>query len=144
MKMSYEFRDALKDQLSLQVEAYGQDPSKLPADQRSQFIMWNVLALTDELHEALGEVGWKPWATSRHLNRELFKGELVDSFHFFMNLMIAADISAEDILEAYQAKRLRNIERQKQGYDGISGKDPVTKRALDDIVAYTNEVKETK
>ena len=130
--MTYEFRDALADQLELQKQAYKKDPTKLDEEERADFIRWNVLALEDELHEALAETGWKPWATSRHLNREAFKGEMVDALHFFMNLLIAADIDADEFLEGYQAKRLKNIKRQEEGYDGVSSKCPHCKRALDD------------
>lgn len=130
--MTYEFRDALADQLELQKQAYKKDPTKLDEEERADFIRWNMLALEDELHEALAETGWKPWATSRHLNREAFKGEMVDALHFFMNLLIAADIDADEFLEGYQAKRLKNAKRQEEGYDGVSSKCPECKAALDD------------
>lgn len=128
----YTFEDAMKDQWALQVQSYKKDPTALSDEERAEFIRWNVLALEDELHEALAEVGWKPWATSRHLNREAFKGEMVDAFHFLMNLLLAADISAEEFLEGYQAKRRKNAKRQSDGYDGVSTKCPGCNRALDD------------
>lgn len=128
----YEFRDAMRDQIDLQITSYGKSPLNLEGDERADFIRCNILALEDELHEALDEVGWKPWATSRHLNREAFKGELVDAFHFFMNLMAVAQIGADELLEGYQAKRLKNAKRQEEGYDGVSTKCPGCKRALDD------------
>ena len=129
---TYEFRDALRDQYILQMNSYKKDPAGLTDEERAEFIRWNVLALEDELHEALAEVGWKPWASSRHLNRDAFKGELVDAFHFMMNLMLAAEIDADEFLEAYRSKRDKNAKRQSDGYDGISGKCPGCKRALDD------------
>jgi dimeric dUTPase (all-alpha-NTP-PPase superfamily) len=129
----YEFRDALRDQHELQIASYKKDPVGLDEETRTEFIRWNVLALEDELHEALGEVGWKPWATSRHLNREPFKKELVDALHFFMNLMLAADIDADELLDAYQAKREVNAKRQADGYDGVAGKCPRCSRALEDV-----------
>lgn len=131
--MTYELRDALNDQHALQVKSYKKDPRGLEDEERAEFIRWNVLALEDELHEALAEVGWKPWATSRHLNREEFKGELVDALHFYMNLLLAADITAEELLEAYQVKRTKNAKRQADGYDGVTGKCPRCMRALDDV-----------
>ena len=138
--MTYELRDALEAQNDLQVAAYGgQSPRDLSDEDRAAFISWNALALTDELHEALAEVGWKPWATSRHLNRDAFMGELVDMLHFFMNLMLAGNISAEELLEAYQKKREKNIKRQEDGYDGVTEKCPHCKRALDDEAVECRE-----
>jgi hypothetical protein len=131
--VTYEFRDALAAQIALQKKSYKKDITKLDPEERAEFIRWNVLALENELHEALGETGWKPWATSRHLNRDAFKGELVDAFHFFMNLMALGEITADELLEDYQVKRQKNAKRQEDGYDGVSTKCPSCKRALDDV-----------
>ena len=120
-------------QRALQVESYGYDPGLMQGEERTTFIMWNVVALTDELHEALAEVGWKPWATSRHVNEEAFKGELVDALHFLVNLCLAADMSPMELYEGYLEKRRRNAKRQAEGYDGVSSKCPQCKRALDDV-----------
>ena len=85
------FSNALDAQLELQKNAYGNDPSTLETNEQLDWIRWNTLALEDELHEALAETGWKPWAKSKHVNRDAFVGELVDAFHFFMNLMLVVD-----------------------------------------------------
>jgi hypothetical protein len=61
--------EMMRLQKQLQVEAFGADPSVMQDADRIQYIKDMVLAATDELHEALAEVGWKPWATSKHLNR---------------------------------------------------------------------------
>src|SRR5690606_25002112 len=97
-------------------ESYGLDPADLPEEERIEFIRWNVLALTDELHEALNECGWKPWATSRHVNEEAALKELIDAWHFFMNLLWAIggralkdnDALADALFNAYVAKNKRN------------------------------------
>ncbi|MGB2791292.1 MAG: dUTP diphosphatase [Candidatus Moraniibacteriota bacterium] len=134
MKATDAFLEKMLDaQERLQIESYGGvSPRSLKGQARTDFITWNILALTDELHEALAEVGWKPWATSRHVNEAAFKGELVDAFHFFMNLMLAANMDAYDLYFRYVEKRNRNAQRQRDGYDGVSGKCPTCKRALDD------------
>ncbi len=124
--------DAFAAQLALQIDAYGADPRDLVEDERIEFIRWNVLALEDELHEALGETGWKPWATSRHVNTDKFHGEMVDAFHFFMNLCLVSGLSAENLLARYAEKREINARRQARGYDGVEGKCPKCRRALDD------------
>jgi hypothetical protein len=123
-----------KLQGELQRDTYGSHPGDIedPAE-RIQFIKDMNLALQDELHEFLAETGWKPWATSRHINEESAKGELVDAFHFFMNLCMAVDLGPGELFERYVEKRMRNIKRQEEGYDGVAGKCPKCKRALDDI-----------
>ena len=125
----------LNAQEDLQINSYGSSPALLLPDDTEaaiDFIRWNILALTDELHEALGETGWKPWATSRHVNLTAFKGELVDAYHFFMNLMLVVGMDGDELFERYHEKRAKNAKRQAEGYDGISTKCPGCKRALDD------------
>ena len=112
------------------------DDEVWPEAERAIFVRDNVLAALDELHEALSEVGWKPWATSRHVNEEQLKGELVDVLHFFVNLCLAARMSSRELTERYFTKNERNHARQaaEGGYDGISGKCPGCHRAYDDGV----------
>lgn len=123
---------ALQAQRELQIKSYGQDPGVLTDEQKVEWIRWNVLALEDELHEALAEVGWKPWAKSKHVNRDAYVSELVDAFHFLMNLMLVVGCSADEFLDKYFQKRGINAARQAAGYDGVSGKCQGCKRALDD------------
>lgn len=126
-------------QLDLQTQHMGGDPRDLfAADPEgwADFMRWNAYALTDELHEATAETGWKPWATSRHLNQEAFMKEMVDAFHFFMNMLLAAnpgadpDDIAQAFCEAYFAKNAVNAQRQIDGYDGLSTKCPHCHREL--------------
>jgi dimeric dUTPase (all-alpha-NTP-PPase superfamily) len=127
-----QFEDALKAQLELQIKSFGSDPTKLSDTEKLEWIRWNVLALADELHEALAETGWKPWAKSKHINRDAYVSELVDAFHFLMNLMLVVDCSADEFLKKYFEKRGINADRQADGYDGVRGKCASCKRALDD------------
>jgi len=104
-----------------------EDPEEL-----IQYIKDMVLATEDELHEVLGEVGWKPWATSRHINREAMKSELVDTFQFFMNLCSAVGMSADELMFLHTEKLKKNYARANGNYDGVTTKCPSCKRALDD------------
>lgn len=126
------FQKALEAQLALQTNSFGKDPRILNNDEKLEWVRWNVLALEDELHELLAETGWKPWASSRHVNREAYIGELVDAFHFMMNLMLIVDCDADEFLNRYFEKRKINIKRQAEGYDGVSTKCSECHRALDD------------
>lgn len=129
----------LSKQLELQIDHMGGDPRELFKDNPEEwanFMRWNAWALTEELGEAMGEVGWKPWATSRHLNHDAFLKEMVDLFHFFMNLLLAGNPDthpqdiARDFAHAYFLKNQKNAQRQVDGYDGVSDKCLVCHREL--------------
>jgi NTP pyrophosphatase (non-canonical NTP hydrolase) len=110
----------------------GSVPSDLRGSERKAYIREQALALTDELHEALAETGWKSWATSDHINQEAYLGELADVYIFFMNLCLIADITPADLARTVLAKQEKNHKRQDDGYDGVSTKCPGCKRAYDD------------
>jgi len=135
------FEQALKAQLELQIKSYESDPRNANDSEKLEWIRWNVLALEDELHEALAETGWKPWAKSKHINRDAYVSELVDAFHFLMNLMLIVDCSADEFLAKYFEKRGINAARQAAGYDGVQGKCGICKRALDDPAVECTESK---
>lgn len=129
----------LEKQLQLQLKIIRRDPRDLEGEELMEYIRLNVLCIEDELHEALKECGWKPWATSRHLNRELFMKEMVDAWHFFMNIMLAIspgrlplDI-AEEFAQMYVEKNRINAERQATGYDGVENKCRNCHRDLDTL-----------
>ena len=132
------FEAWLELQLKLQVKAFGNDPRSLDPEARAGFLVWNAFAAEDEIHEAMQEVGWKPWASSRHINNAAFLDELVDALHFIGNMILAAAIEektppwelAEVIWNKYQAKVQVNIDRQREGYDGVKNKCPICKREL--------------
>lgn len=132
--MADRLEEMLNLQENLQSGTYqgGVSPRNFSLEGKIEFIKTNVIAITDEIHEALGEVGWKPWASSKHINEEAFKAELIDAWHFFMNLWIVAGGTADELHDMYKAKREKNIQRQHEGYDGVTGKCPHCKRALDD------------
>lgn len=142
--MSDNLQSMLRAQLKLQVESFNNDPSDLSAEGQVEWVRWNTLALTDELHEALAEVGWKPWATSKHINREAYIAELVDAFHFFMNLLLVVDCTAEEFTAGYFAKRELNAKRQAAGYDGVTGKCDTCHRALDDPAVTCTDIECTQ
>lgn len=116
--------------------ALGSDPHKMDDETRMQYIKDQVLALQSELGEFLNEIGWKPWATSRHINTEAAFGELRDAWQHLTNLMLAttgqlsSDVAARLEVELY---RKHTVNYQRIGaYDGVSTKCPECKRALDD------------
>lgn len=130
----------IKTTEQLQIDAYGNDLRNASGSDRDQHIRDNVLAATDELHEVLGETSWKPWSTETGVvNKENFKGEIVDVLHFVGNLIILANITEEELWEAYREKQNRNRQRMSKagGYQASKNKCPNCSRELDRAGAYT-------
>lgn len=123
-------------QEEMQENSFGVAPTDLAAlgseEERIAFYKDMHIAIIAELQEALDEMGWKPWATSKHFRDEAVQAELVDAFHFFMNLFMVAGGNAEKLFDGYIRKREKNIARQAAGYNGVDLKCPGCKRALDD------------
>lgn len=112
-------------------EAHGHDFKNMTDIQRMEYIRTMTLACTDELHEALKETGWKPWASSNHINHEEWMGEMADAWLFFMNLMLVGGMTAEDLISRTAKKQENAYVRMNNGYDGVSTKCPVCRRAYD-------------
>jgi len=106
-------------------------------EDRAEYVRMNTLAGIVELTEALNETGWKTWATNRDYDATKVISEIVDAWHFMMNIMLASGIEPETLaslfFEKYVVKNQRNAERQEEGYDGVSLKCPHCTRALDDV-----------
>ena len=131
----------MQQDLQLTIPPKGVDPAAHEGDKMASHVRDMVIALEDELHEAMNETGWKPWATSRHFNAEPFTKELVDAWHFFMNLMLVGahqlGMSAEEYADyftrQYITKNVINRERHEKGeYDGLN-KCPKCKRDLNEV-----------
>lgn len=93
--------------------------------ERAAFIRDHFVYLDQELQEMLYEVPYfKHWKDySKMTNEELeaaytkAKEELVDAWHFFMNLMLGLGMSADELYDGYLIKNKENIRRQEDGYD---------------------------
>jgi dimeric dUTPase (all-alpha-NTP-PPase superfamily) len=130
----------LDRQRELQKKHYGVDVTTLSDEERAQYIRDMSLALADELHEALNETGWKPWATSRHVNRQAYLGELIDVLHFWCNLVLITNTNEKELLDMYFAKADKNAKRQLAGYDGVAGKCTTCGRAFDDTAVLCTPI----
>jgi dimeric dUTPase (all-alpha-NTP-PPase superfamily) len=119
----------------LQEEFYEQKFEDFTNEQLVEWVRINILAAEDELHEALGEISWKPWASSQYFNREAYLGEIVDVLHFVGNLLAGAGISDAELNAAYLEKMERNRQRQREGYTGTD-KCSKCKRAADDVTSH--------
>lgn len=101
-------------QRDLQIAAFDGDPSTFDLKGKIQYIQWNILGATDELHEVLGEVEWKMW-TGRPLviNEERYCDELADVLHLFLNLCLVVDLTPDELVARYWRKH--QINRQRAG-----------------------------
>jgi len=75
-----------------------------------------ILALYDEVGEALREVPWKPWKFNQQFNVSKFKMELIDIFHFLINLFLLSGMNTQEVINLFKNKNKINLRRQKNGY----------------------------
>jgi dimeric dUTPase (all-alpha-NTP-PPase superfamily) len=77
----------------------------------------NVLALIVEAVEVLNEVNWKSWRVQQQaINKEALVDELADLFHFFCNILLAADVTEAEFDKAWNKSVLKIVERIENGY----------------------------
>lgn len=92
---------------------------------RADFIRDHSLHCIQELGEMLQEVpyykGWKDYSkmdSSDIITKyDKAKEELIDAWHFFMNLALALGLTADEFFDIYLSKNKENIRRQDEGYD---------------------------
>lgn len=116
--------EMLKLQEQLQIKYSGSSPRFFDDEDSVAFIRTMVLATEDELHEALRETPWKPWSKRTEWTndeQDRFMDELVDAWHFFMNLMLAVDMNAEELFKRYLRKNGINHDREDNGYISPTG-----------------------
>lgn len=100
--------------------SWGRLPNPEDSVYVSQYIRDNVLAATDELHEVLGEVHWKPWKDNHGIKDiGAYREELADVMHFIINLYLAGGLTSADMVDDFMAKHDVNMKRtQSQEYRG--------------------------
>ena len=124
----------LESTRQLQEEFYGA-VYPIKGEALADYVTWNHSALVLEASELLSEFHWKQWAKPRGaVNRENALKEAVDVAHFLGNILSAIGVTDDEWEAAYQAKQEVNRQRQRSGYDGVSGKCKTCKRSFDDGV----------
>ena len=134
--------DLFNLQKDIQETVYKYDFAALqngPLSEMREFFDWNYHAIQDELRETFNALGgindgigngvWKPWkkayreqapnmtyASMSDRDKKELKMELIDMQHFLFNLMLAAGMTPEELMNYYFAKNKENVERQKRGY----------------------------
>lgn len=139
MSNHLDFDKTFEDQANFQRYIHAHPETMEDPEELIQYIKDMRLALEDELAEMFQEIGWKPWATSRHINYDAARSELVDAFQFFMNLCFALKMTPGMLLQLHSDKLKKNYARADAGYDGVSTKCTVCKRAYDDTAVKCHE-----
>lgn len=102
----------------------GYDFNILTSQEKAKYIKEMMLWTIDELSEALHELPYaKDWSKKydksdyNHNQQEiLFKEEMIDALHFFINILLAVGMNEEEIIKMYCEKNKVNYERQENNY----------------------------
>lgn len=82
----------------------------------TRYLDWNATAAVQELAEAREEFSWKPWARDpAFINRDRIRDEIIDVMHFLGNMLVAIDVTDEELEEAYRRKQEINRARAESG-----------------------------
>ena len=73
-------------------------------------------ALLHEVMELQRETNWKWWKTPRKVSMESCQEEVIDMWHFLLQLSMEVGMDANTIVTKYLQKKKKNINRQKDGY----------------------------
>lgn len=136
LKMQHDLQTALANK-----NAHNPKPDELHTiGQKFDWLRENKQAFDDEYREIVDALPgmsmpekersavWKRWKSKYDTVRDMtfddlsadelkeLKFELTDSFHFFMNMFFALDMSAEEMFVYYYAKNAENHRRSQSGY----------------------------
>lgn len=93
-------------------KSWGRLPDPNDPEHVSTYVREVILCATDELHEVLAEVHWKPWKQQRGIkNRDNYREELADVLHFVIDLYLAAGLTSKEMVEDYMSKHDTNMVR---------------------------------
>lgn len=119
--------DPLEHMLEMQKEFQDRVDPRYDSDlkERAAFLRDHFVFCDQELQEMLYEVPFfKHWKSYSNMTDEEIveafskaKDELIDAWHFFMNLSIGLGMDAEEFYQRYLDKHKENIRRQDEGYD---------------------------
>jgi hypothetical protein len=141
-KSTNTLKDLYNLQKDIQENVYGynfKEMQDMPLSKVREFFDWNYAAIQDELREmfdalggvkhGIGNAVWKPWKKDFHdkapnmtLNqmhpedKKELKMELIDIQHFLFNLMLAVEMTEEELFNYYMSKNEENRNRQKNNY----------------------------
>ena len=75
------------------------------------------IGIITEACEAIEQTSWKKnWKQSATYNEQAFREEIIDLWHFVINLTLSADMTADDVFRMYTNKHHINLKRQEDKY----------------------------
>ena len=90
---------------------------------RQQFINQMILACHEEVTEIMRETMYKNpemvpfgWKKTQVENSENLKEEIVDLWHFVMNLALVSGMDSDEFYKIYKKKNEKNLVRWNNGY----------------------------
>lgn len=90
---------------------------------RQKYVNQQILAIHEEAVEIMRESAYKNpdfvefgWKKGQQWDVDKFKEEIIDLWHFVMNLCIACNMDADEFYVRYCQKNKINIERKAKGY----------------------------
>ena len=82
--------------------------------ERLKDFAWRI---TEEIAEAMLCLKMRPWKiTPQVTDKDHYYEEIIDAFHFFIELLIMSGLDAEKVTKLYLAKNEVNLWRQKSKY----------------------------
>src|SRR5947207_867565 len=103
----------LQEQLNHKI---GVDTARMTDEQRQEWVLNYCRAITQEIAELTDSVPWKWWAKYQKFDKQNVRVEIVDLLHFLVSLAQVAEMSADDVFQAYVRKHTVNVSRQETGY----------------------------
>lgn len=94
----------------------GEFQKKLGSELNQAYITEMTLAAIVELSEFVQETAWKSWKKNAVTNKARAREELIDAWHFIINLSIALGMDAWDVYSEFMQKNRENFARQERGY----------------------------
>ena len=104
------------------------------AEEKTQWILNDCRAMGQEMAELTDSVPWKWRAKYQKFDEQNARVEVVDLFHFLINMAQVLGLSAADVFAAYVKKNGVNFQRQESGYpvkDHRDSKQILTHPSLD-------------
>jgi len=102
--------DIFQKNVELRKEIFARKGLDLPLESET-WILWNVVALMEELGEFANEVRYHWWRKEKERNYPALREELIDMLHFWLNLAEAIGLDASSIHKLYKMKNKVNFER---------------------------------
>lgn len=112
----------------------GTNFSSMDAKERASYMKEHGYFVMEEITEMLREMpyhkSWKDystWSWEKFLEQEqLQKEELIDAFHFILNLALALGMDEKEIVDMYKEKNKINYLRQEFSELGYVAPKPIT------------------